>query len=56
MAGPPGLLSPLHIVLGAGKLPLLTQPSSALLWALLLGMRYATLVSFIAELKEFMSL
>lgn len=56
VASPPGLLSPLHITLGAAKLLLLTPPGSAVLWAPLLGTHHATLVSFIAKLKEFMSL
>lgn len=56
VAGPPGLLFPLHSTLGAGKLPLLSQPASAPLRAPLLGTRHATLVSFIAKLKDFVSL
>ena len=42
-----------HITHRAGKLPLLTQRASALLWALLLGTCHATLVSFIAEFEKF---
>lgn len=56
VASPPGLLSPLHITLAAAKLPLLTPPGNTVLWAPLLGTRHATLVSFIAKLREFMSL
>lgn len=51
VAGPPGLLSPLHITLGAGKHPLLTQPASAIPWAPLLGTHRATLVPFNAKFK-----
>lgn len=56
VSSPPGPLAPLHITLGAGQLLLLTQPGSALVQTPLLGVHHATLVSFIAKLKEAMSL